>query len=132
MNISKNTKIISIAVIIIVLGLSFYAGVKYGQSNASAANATRMANFQGGNRGAGGGGMRGGGGTAGNIISSDASSITIGLRAGGSQIVFFSPSTSISTMASGTPADFMAGKQVVVQGTTNTDGSINATSIQVR
>jgi hypothetical protein len=73
-----------------------------------------------------------GGDTAGNIISKDATSITIGLRAGGSKIVFFSPATSISTTASGTPTDLLTGKQVVVQGTTNTDGGVNATSIQVR
>lgn len=70
--------------------------------------------------------------TAGDIISKDATSIIVGLRTGGSKIVFFSPSTSISTTASGTPTDLMANKQVVVQGTANQDGSVNAINIQIR
>jgi hypothetical protein len=129
---NKNTKIIGVVVIVIALGLSFYGGMKYAQGNAAAAAATRGANFRTSN--GVGGAMRGniGSGTAGNIISKDATSITVGLRAGGSKIVFFSPTTPISAIASGTPADLISGKQVVVTGSTNTDGSINATSIQVR
>ena len=135
-NMNKNTKIITGVVIIVALGLSFYGGMKYDQGNAAAATAARFAS----SRGAGAGGVGGtrsaggaaGSGTTGSIISKDATSITVGLRAGGSKIVFFSPATPISAIASGTPADLISGKQVVVQGTTNTDGSINATNIQVR
>jgi hypothetical protein len=127
---NKNTKIVGAVIIVIVLGLSFYSGMRYGGNNVAAAAAARGANFQ--NRGVGG--VRGGagGGTAGNIISKDATSVTVGLRDGGSKIVFFSPSTSILTSASGTPADLIAGKQVVVQGAANKDGSVSATNIQVR
>ncbi len=133
---NKNKKIIGVVVIVIALGLSFYSGMRYDQSNAAAAAAARGANFRTGGIGAsgvrGGGTGGAGGGTAGDIISKDATSITVSLRAGGSKIVFFSPSTPISAIASGTPADLISGKQVVVQGTTNTDGSVSATSIQVR
>ena len=128
--------IIGVVVVVIALGLSFYGGMRYVQGNVAAAAAARGANFAGG-RGAGsiGGARTGGGasgGTAGNIISKDATSITVGLRTGGSKIIFFSPSTSISTIASGTPSNLLSGKQVVVQGTQNQDGSVNATLIQVR
>ena len=133
---NKNTKIIGSIVVIVALVLSFYSGMKYAGGNVAAANAARGANFQGG-RGAGGTGVGGvrsgaGGATAGDIISKDATSITVGLRAGGSKIIFYSPATSISTIASGTPTDLISGKQVVVSGTANTDGSINASNIQVR
>jgi hypothetical protein len=132
---SNNKKIVGVVIVVIALSLSFYGGMRYAQGNVAAAAAARGANFAAG-RGAGGaGGIRGGGAggdTAGNIISKDATSITVGLRTGGSKIIFFSPSTSISTMASGTPTNLLAGKQVVVQGTANQDGSVNATFIQVR
>jgi hypothetical protein len=137
---SNKTKIISVIVIVVALGLSFYGGMRYAQGNITSTAAARGANFAAG-RGVGGagGGRAGGGqfggaggGTAGNIVSKDANSIVIGLRSGGSMIAFFGSSTSISTTASGTPADLTPGKQVVVQGTTNTDGSISANFIQVR
>jgi hypothetical protein len=130
---NKNTKIIAGLVIIIALGLSFYSGMKYGGGNVAAAAVARGANFQAGRgMGTGARGNQAGGGTAGNIISKDAGSITIGLRAGGSRIIFFSPSTFVSTIASGTPTDLLVGKQVIIQGTQNQDGSVNATNIQVR
>jgi hypothetical protein len=137
-----NKKIIlGVVVAIIVIGFSFYSGMKYAGNNIAAAQAARGASF-GGGRGAGTfgtSGMRGGqnggqgqGGVAGNIISKDATSITVGLRAGGSKIVFYSPSTSIMVAASGTPSDLLPDKQVTVSGTSNSDGSISATMIQVR
>jgi hypothetical protein len=135
-NINKNAKIIIVVVAIIALGLSFYSGMRYGGGNVAAAAAARGANFGASGRGIGSiGGMRGGqngGGIAGDIISKDATSITVGLRTGGSRIIFFGPSTSILTSASGTPSDLATGKQVSVQGTQNQDGSINANFIQVR
>lgn len=134
---SNKTKIIGVVIIIVALGLSFYGGMRYDQNNVAAAASSRFAGMRGpGGAGArsgfGGAGGQNGGGTAGDIISKDANSITVGLRAGGSRIIFFSPSTSISTTASGTPADLVPGKQVVVQGTQNQDGSISANFIQVR
>jgi len=126
---NKNKIIVGVIVVIIALGLSFYGGMRYAQGSAAAAAAARGANF----RTMGGpGGGRGGQATSGDIISKDATSITISLRTGGSKIVFYSPATNISTTASGTPQDLVTGKQVVVQGTANQDGSINATLIQVR
>jgi hypothetical protein len=136
METNKNKKIVGILVVVVTLGLSFYAGDRYAQSSVAAAGGARGANFPAGGRdnfaGARGGGGQNSTGTAGNIISADATSITVGLRAGGSKIVFFSPATSISTIASGTPSNLVSGKQVIVQGTANTDGSINASNIQVR
>jgi hypothetical protein len=126
---SKNIKIIGVIIVVAALGLSFYSGIRYDQGNVAAAAAARSANFQGG-RGMRGNG--GGGATAGDILSKDATSITVSLRAGGSKIIFFSPSTSISTIASGTLSDLVSGKQVIVQGTANQDGSINASNIQIR
>jgi hypothetical protein len=78
-------------------------------------------------------GMRAGGGfTVGEILSKDETSLTLKLRDGGSKIVLFSPTTKIEKTVEGTPADVMLGKQVMISGSTNPDGSVSATSIQLR
>src|SRR6266702_3027822 len=106
----KNHIISMVALVIVVAAASFYGGMRYGSSkNVSAQLAQGGRNGGGfgggansGQRGSGqGGGMRGGanGGAGdfagGQIVSKDDTSITIKTRNGSSQIVFFSPSTSI-------------------------------------
>lgn len=91
------------------------------------------ANAAGGFRGGPMGGQRGGGGfTVGGIIAKDDKSITIKLRDGGSKIVFFSDSTEITKSASGGVSDLEVGKNISVNGTANSDGSVTAQSIQLR
>ena len=68
----------------------------------------------------------------GQIVSINGSSMTIQLRDGSSQVVFFSTSTPILTTTAGSAADLAAQKDVMVAGTKNADGSITAQSIQVR
>jgi len=98
----QNKKIIgTIAIVIVVAGLSFWGGMKYGSAKSSA---SQLANRQGAfaqNGGArGGAGMRGGAGgglVSGKVLSIDATSMTVELGNGspastqsGSKIVFFS------------------------------------------
>jgi hypothetical protein len=80
-----------------------------------------------------GGGRTGAGGiAAGQILSADATSITLKLPNGNTQIVLIGGSTQIMKTATGTVSDLSAGKDVVVTGSTNSDGSITAQSVQVR
>ncbi len=135
-------KIIPIAIIAIILsGVGgFYGGLKYGQSKNSLGNVNfspdQMARFQqsgGTNRrvtGATGQGQNGGM-TAGEILSKDDSSLTVKLRDGGSKIVFYSPKTVVSRMATGTADELVAGENVIVNGSANADGSVVAQSIQI-
>jgi len=78
------------------------------------------------------GGITGGGMLSGEILSKDATSFTLKLRDGGSRIVFYAPSTGVMRTASGTMEDILVGTQVSVIGTQNSDGSMVATTLQVR
>ncbi len=135
-------KIIPVFVVLLILvcGGSFYGGMQYANSQRAATMAAGRAgggNFRGGATGTfaggrGGIGARGGMGFAsGEILSKDDASITIKLRDGGSQIVFFSSSTAIMKAVSGSVADLLVGKTVVVNGTPNSDGSVTARNIQL-
>ncbi|MHB8870545.1 MAG: hypothetical protein ACYC6T_18405 [Thermoleophilia bacterium] len=88
--------------------------------------------FAGAGRQGGAMGGPGGGFVNGDIIASDAESITVKLGDGSSKIVFFSGSTSISRQAEGSASDLSEGTSVLVTGATNSDGSITAQTIQIR
>ncbi|MDP2704616.1 MAG: DUF5666 domain-containing protein [bacterium] len=146
--------VIVIAVAVVVGGGAFFGGMKYAESK-SPASRFSQADFQnlqnlspeerqqrlqelGANAGAGfrggtGGGQRGGGGfTTGEIISKDDKSVTVKLQNGGSKIVFLSDSTEITKSTSGSINDLEVGKNISVNGTANSDGSVTAQSIQLR
>lgn len=139
-------KILVVIVIFAAIGGAFYGGMKYGGSKNS-----RGAFFGGGPQdfrnlsaeerdkisqqfGSGGArvGFKGGANTvAGEIISKDDKSVTIKLPNGGSKIIFFSDSTTIIKSADGSINDIEAGKQIIVNGEQNSDGSYTAKTIQI-
>lgn len=133
----KNKKIIgAIVICLVVAGISFYGGMKYNSLKSSASQLANRASFSqnGGTRGIAGarGGINSGGLVSGEILSKDDKSMTIKLNNGGSKIVFFSPSTKVEKTVDGSIVDVIVGKQITVIGVANSDGSINATSIQLR
>jgi len=129
-NIMKFKKELIVGLVFVVA--AFYGGMLYGQGKISTATGTQNAsNFMG--RGAGNRGIRAGGGVSGDIVSKDATSITVQLRDGsGSRIVFYTASTPILKSAAGSALDLTVGESVNVIGTTNSDGSTSAQSIQLR
>ena len=128
-------KIIPIIIALIVVGGgAFYGGMQFAQSKMPqgfaqrqqlGASAIGSLNERTGNR-------AGVGFVAGEIIAKDDKSITVKLQDGGSKIVFLSGSTEIVKSVSGTSNDLEVGKTVMINGTTNQDGSITAKSIQER
>lgn len=125
-----NNLVLLIVALVVVGGGAFYGGMQYNQHKMTA---NRTGRFQG----AEGLGMvnrttSGGSFSSGEILSRDDKSITIKLPDGGSKLVFVSDSTEISKFAAGTIADLIVGQQVSTNGSANTDGSINATSVQLR
>jgi hypothetical protein len=134
-----NKKIVlPFALITIVLCvLSFYGGTQYSANQ----KASGLAQFAGGQPFGGAatdaprtGAMRGGGSgmVSGEILSVDATSITIKDRTGGSRIVFLGTSSEVMKSVTGTIADLTVGTNVITNGTPNADGSITATTVQIR
>jgi hypothetical protein len=126
----------AIVIALIVGAASFYGGMAYANSK----NPSRTAqNFQRNGAGFPGGARQGagrganGGFVNGQVIKMDSNSITLQLNNnGGSKIVFFSDKTNVSKFAEGTKSDIAVGKNVMVTGTTNSDGSILAQTLQIR
>lgn len=140
----KNKNVLIIAGVVAIL-ISFYGGMLYGKTQTPVASNNNQGNF--GQNGAGNR-MRGGGGNVfGQILSKDANSITVELRTPGSvnngttgtaqtgtgsKIVFYTNKTSVIKTIDGTVNDLIVGEQISVSGTANTDGSVNASSVQIR
>ncbi len=143
----KNKKnIILIVSFALIALIAFYAGTAY-------SNSKKVASFPGGTQGQfskngmmGQKGTRAGGGNLfGKIIAKDANSITVELSspAGqngtnntntgtGSKIVFYTDKTTVLKTTDGLISDLVIGKDVTIQGTANTDGSVSAQNISIR
>lgn len=126
---SKNTMSF-LVVAIIVGGVGFYGGMLYAKKG----SAVRISGREGRSGGftGGPGGRNVGGFTAGDVVSKDATSITVKLRDSGSKIVFYSASTTVGKTTFGSMDDVSQGTNVTVMGTSNQDGSVTASSIQIR
>ncbi len=122
-----------VATVVIVAGISFYGGMKYGEQSVSNSVQKNSAATGGQFRGQRGSGMQNGNGFAsGQVLNKDAQSITVQMRDGSSKIIFYSSSTSVMKPISGSLNDISSGTEVTISGTQNSDGSITAQSIQVR
>lgn len=141
----KNKKIGLIVGGILILVVVFYGGMVYGGNNVRASITSRGTNFgqngmMGGNRDAKDGNF--GGFTSGQIIAKDANSVTIqimanqpgqnGTSTGGSKIIFLDTNTKVTKSVDGALSDLAIGTQVSITGTANTDGSVNAQTVQIR
>ena len=122
--------VLAIVVLLVVGGGSFYWGMSYGKTQSASSATALRASFAGRT---GRTGTTGGGFVSGSIISSDATSITLQLpNNAGSKIVLYSSTTQINKMVSGSASDLTNGTNVSITGTTNSDGSVTAQSIQIR
>jgi hypothetical protein len=131
---NKKCIIASAITIVIVAGLSFYGGMQYQKSQTR----NNFSSFQNGdfqsirNNGRISGAGNGANIVNGQIISKDEDSITVKIQDGSSKIIFLSGNTQINKFDQGTLDDISNGQNVMITGTSNSDGSITAQSIQIR
>jgi hypothetical protein len=115
----------AIALIIGFLGGHFISG-----------GTAKTASFPGGgvgfSRGASSGRTMGGGFLSGTVAKQDSGSITVNTRDGSSHVVLLTPDTTVSKSVNGALTDIATGSEVIVSGTTNSDGSVSASLIQLR
>jgi hypothetical protein len=123
-----DTKIIGTAAVALIVG----AGLGYVLPHGGSAGPGPLTQSGAFNRGALM--TRGGGGNflSGTIAKQDSGSITINTRDGSSHLVLLTPATTVSKSTTGTVSDLSVGKDVIVSGTTNSDGSVSATLVQLR
>lgn len=119
-----------VAAALIIGGAAFFGGMKFQESKASAQGGDHNQFGRNGQRF----GQRGSGNfqpVRGEITSSDASSITVKMQDGSSKIVLLSDSTSITEATASSKQSLIVGKQVLVIGSNNSDGSVTAQNIQL-
>jgi hypothetical protein len=144
--------ILGVVVVVVIAAGSFYGGMVFGKSRASASAATVPMNFPEGFQppdgaalpgdGTGRFGARGQDGAAGGfaaqpgmifgeIESIDGNTLTLLTQAGGTLTVQVTDTTLIEKNASVAASDLAAGDTVIVSGSDNDDGSVTARSVQV-
>lgn len=143
------TNIMVIGAVVVATGVGFVGGTYYqkGQTNMMG---NGNFNFQerGGNNQQPGGrsdgrgmnnggnnngmqGMRGGNMTSGEVTSMDDKSITVKMSDGSSKIVLLSESTTYSMSESTTKDKVTVGSKIAVFGTSTSDGSLTASSVEL-
>ncbi len=132
-------KIWVVVIAVVCAGVFFYVGMVYGKNTASSSSAGRGGSFAFSSSTRAGFGARGGTGTGGTggvvtgqVISTNADSMTVQLANGNSQVVFFSSSTDIEKPSPVPASELTDGTEVIVTGSSNSDGSVTAQMIQVR
>lgn len=131
---TNNTKNIAIMILaIIAVGTaSFFGGMMFAKKSQAGRTGQLVANANGR---FGGGAQRGGrgfgGAVIGEIITSDADSITVKLMDGSSKIVNLSKSTTYSKATIGSKSDLATGTKVAVFGSQNSDGSVTAQNVSI-
>lgn len=132
---SKSTlATIMVLVIIALSASSFWGGMTYQKFKQKSMFAGSPMGQMGERQGIGANGQtrQGASMISGEIISRDDKSITIKDKNGSSKIILLAESTEVGKFVSGTATDLAVGDSVMVNGKTNSDKSVTATSVQIR
>ncbi len=112
-------------VLVIAVAISFFAGMQYQKSQNRGQFNMRQGNSQiNSNRQM----IRG---VSGEVLNVNDKTMTVKLNDGSSKIVMFLSNTSVSQATSSAVSNIKTGEQVMVFGANNSDGSVNAQTIQI-
>ena len=137
----KKTMIaLAVVAIVLIAGASFFAGTKFGGRNLKGDFASRSGmnptTRQQMMQKDGTGKMQGQGGRLnfidGELVSRDNKNLTMKLADGGSKIILISDSTTVSKTTAGSIDELAPGCKLMINGDTNSDGSITAKTIQLK
>lgn len=124
---NKNSIVIMILVAVLVGGASFFGGMQYQKMQRGTgfgANGARRF-------GAGGQGANGGQVVRGEVLSNDGKTVTVKLQDGSTKLVLVSGATTITEATKASENALSQGKQVMVFGSSNPDGSVGAQNISI-
>lgn len=133
----KKSQIIIIAVVMLFVGGGggFYGGMTYqkGKQPAFPGGTFRVGNFNGNGaaRNRGGATFIGGGAVRGTVTSISGTTVTVKEANGSSKLVILGGSTAITKSASAAASDVTVGQTIAAFGTSNSDGSVTASTIQL-
>ena len=129
----KNEQMITMGFVLVVAGVAFFGGIKYQETKQPTMG--QFGTRGGANRGAGGQGNQvnraGFRPVTGTILSVDKGTMTVKLEDGSSKIVALPDSAAIDKSAPAAKSDLTVGTRVLVMGSTNTDGTLTAQTIQL-
>jgi len=124
---------ITIITAVIALAIGFAAGYFIHTSSAKTLAGGTFARTGGSTfSGTRGGAANGAGFLTGTVAAKDSGSITLNTRDGSSHVVLITPATTVSKSVTGSQSDVAVGSTIIVSGTTNSDGSVVASLIQLR
>lgn len=128
--------ILAIVIMVVIGGGAFWGGISYQKTQTAKTRAATASRFGGaagaGRTGAGANAARGNGAVSGQILSTTDTGITVKSRDGSSKIVVIGNSTVINKSTAGAKTDLTTDENVMVVGTTNSDGSVTATNINIQ
>ncbi len=129
----KAQQIVFTIILVLAVGAAaFWGGIEYQKGKTPMMGRGAQAGLQGRNGGQGRfGGRNGETGARGQVISSNDNGITVKLPDGSSKIVIISSGTQVGKQQPAAKSDIQNGDTVMVFGTANSDGSINAQSVQI-
>ncbi len=124
-----------LAVLIVVAGIGgFFGGVQYQKGKQPAVPSfarngdfATLRNVNGRVRG----NFGGGGAVRGTVMSVQGSTLTVQDASGSSKIVILGSSTTVENTVTASVGDVTVGKTIMASGTSNSDGSVTATNIQL-
>lgn len=124
----KNNLTVIIIVAIVIGALGFFGGMKYQENKTAKFFGNRQFGQNMMRQGRGQNGFRP---TAGEIVSSDDTSITVKMQNGSTRIVLITDKTTINKAEKAVKSDLKKGERVAVFGQENADGSVTAQTIQL-